>query len=86
MAKDQLIEYYLRSEELYAPLIRSILEGPADHSKTAYSSEQDVRRSLDAIINLGKIIGRRTVLANCAQEGDALIEGWQRCVDAATAE
>ncbi len=79
---DRSVELYLKTDELY--------EGVFDLAYRLAHAEDinidDLRRRLDPILNHGKIIGRRTAYGPGNEvtdpDNDALIEGWQRCVEA----
>lgn len=79
--KDRSVEDCLKAEELYQAVL-DLVYGPPH---TQDINPDDIRRGLDHILNQGKIIGRRTSvgLGNKVidPDNDALIEGWQRCVD-----
>lgn len=83
---DSMIRDYKEIESLYDPILTAVLypNGP----QSDFYTEQDVRRVLDAILNLGKIIGRRTAVKDREREGwdevdDALIRHWRACVEGA---
>ncbi len=78
--RDRSVEDLLKTEELYQKVM-GLVYGPPH---TQDINPDDIRRSLDAVLSQGKIIGRRTSvgLGNKVvdPDNDALIEGWQRCV------
>lgn len=78
---DRAIEHYLKSEELYKPLIRALIY--PDEPQPNYQTEEDVRDALNRIYDLGKVVGRNTAVAEgVVYETDSLIAGWLRCVEA----
>ena len=69
---DHSVELHLKSVELYDSVIDLV---DLAVSRSDWNPD-DFRRALDPILNLGKIIGRRTAVPDATADNDQLIQGW----------